>query len=142
MFVQIDKGTLIQTKDRKRSFSYETKSSMSFISIRRTSLWCPIMKRKEIIMWIHVCPNWQRNFDSKKWLKEKLFLWNQSINVIYPKKGQWVYGTQSSKEKILLYESAFSPIDRGTLILKRNRKRRFRYKTKASMSFTLIVPNH
>ena len=26
------------------------------------------------------------NFGSKKWWKEKLFLWNQSINAIYPNK--------------------------------------------------------
>ena len=26
------------------------------------------------------------NFDSKKWLEEKLFLQNKSINIIYPNK--------------------------------------------------------
>ena len=65
---------------RNCSFSYEAKASISFIQIRRMCLWCPIMKRKEINMWIHVHPNWQMNFDSKKWWDVKFFLWNQSIN--------------------------------------------------------------
>ena len=46
----------------KRSFSYETKASISLILMRRTCLWCPIMKKKVIIMWIHVYPNWNTNF--------------------------------------------------------------------------------
>ena len=50
----------------KRSFSFETKASISLIPTRRMCLWCPIMKRKEIIMWIHVYPNWKTNFD-KLW---------------------------------------------------------------------------
>ena len=41
-------------------------------------------KEKKIAMWIHVCCNWQMNFNLKKWWKKKLFLWNQNINVIYP----------------------------------------------------------
>ena len=51
--------------DRKWSFSYNTKASTSFITMRRMCLQCPMMKRKEIIMWIHVNPNWKMNFDSK-----------------------------------------------------------------------------
>ena len=49
----------------KRSFSFGTKASISLILTRRTCLWCPIMKRKENIMWIHVYPNWNTNFNSK-----------------------------------------------------------------------------
>ena len=41
----------------KRSFSYETKASISFIPMKRTNLWCPIIGRKEIITWIRVYPN-------------------------------------------------------------------------------------
>ena len=41
----------------KKNFLNETKASMSFIPTRRTSLWCPIMNRKEIVMWIDVYPN-------------------------------------------------------------------------------------
>ena len=69
----------------KRSFSLETKASISLIPTRRMCLWCPIMKSKEIIMWIHAYANRQMNFDSKKWWEVKFFLWNQSINIINPK---------------------------------------------------------
>ena len=48
----------------KRSFSYETNASISFILSRRMCLWCPILKRKEIIIWIHVYPNWKTDFSS------------------------------------------------------------------------------
>ena len=46
---------------RKWCFSIETKASKSFISTSRMWLWCPIMKKKEIIMWINVYPNWKTN---------------------------------------------------------------------------------
>ena len=49
----------------KRSFSYETKASISLIPSRRICLWFPIMKRKQIIIWIHVYPNWKTYFNSK-----------------------------------------------------------------------------
>ena len=41
---------------KRRSFFYETKASISFIPMRRMCLWWPTIKRKEIIMWIHVYP--------------------------------------------------------------------------------------
>ena len=41
---------------RKKSFSYETKASIPFIPMRRMNLWCPIIKSKEITMWIWVYP--------------------------------------------------------------------------------------
>ena len=49
----------------KRSFSFETKASISLILTRRTCLWFPIIERKEIILWIHVYPNWNTNLNSK-----------------------------------------------------------------------------
>ena len=49
-----------------RSFSYETKASISFIPTRRMCSWRPIMKRKEIIIWIHVYLNSKMNLNSKK----------------------------------------------------------------------------
>ena len=49
----------------KRSFSYETKASISFIPTSRMCLWCPIMKWNEITKWIHVYPNWRTCFNSK-----------------------------------------------------------------------------
>ena len=80
----IEKWTLILKNYGKGRFSYETKASMPFIPMRRMSLWCSIMKRKGITIWICVYPNREMNFNSKKRWKEKLFLWNQSINVIDP----------------------------------------------------------
>ena len=68
----------------QEKFSYETRASMSFIPMRRMSLWCPITKRKEITVWICVCLNWETNINSRNYWKEKYFLWNQSVNVIYP----------------------------------------------------------
>ena len=84
IFVPINKWTLTLKNNEKRSFCYETKASMSFIPMREMSLCCTMMKGKEITMWICVYPDWQMNFNSKKWWKEKLFLWNHSINIIYP----------------------------------------------------------
>ena len=46
-----------------------------------------IIKRIEIIMRIQVCPISQINFDSKEnGGKKRLFLPNQSINIVYPNK--------------------------------------------------------
>ena len=75
-FVPIETRSLIPKIEGKRRFFYKTKDPMSFVLTRKMSLWCSIMKKKEIIMWICVCPKWQMNFKSKKWWKEKFFLWN------------------------------------------------------------------
>ena len=58
VFSLIDKWTSTLKNGGKRSFFYETKESMSLIPISRMSLWCPIMKKKKIIMWIYFCLNW------------------------------------------------------------------------------------
>ena len=39
--------------------------------------------------------------------------------------GQWVYGAQSWKERKLLCESLFVPIEKSTSTLKKDEKRRF-----------------
>ena len=57
MFVTIDRITMSPKNGGKKSFSYETKASMSFIPMRIMHLWFSIMKRNEIIMRIHVYPN-------------------------------------------------------------------------------------
>ena len=49
--------------------------------------------------------------------------------------GEWVYVAQSWKEKRLLCESVFVPIDKWTLALKNDGKKTFPYETKASMPF-------
>ena len=58
---------------RKRSFSYETKASLSFIPIGRKNLWCPIVEWKEIVTWIQVYPNWKMNFNSKSGRKRSFY---------------------------------------------------------------------
>ena len=84
VIVLFDRWTLILKRWWEEKILNETKVSMSFIPMRRMNLWCSIMEKKAITIWICVCSNWQMNFKSKKWWKEKLFLWNQSTNVIYP----------------------------------------------------------
>ena len=49
MFVLTGKQTLTLKNRGERSFSYETKASMSFIPIRRISSWCPIVKGKRLL---------------------------------------------------------------------------------------------
>ena len=61
------------TNGNRRGFSHETKASIALIPKRRMCLWCPIMKKKEIIMWIHVYPNWKINFNSKM-VEREVFL--------------------------------------------------------------------
>ena len=72
MINQIDKQTLILKNGGKRSYSYKTKVSMSFIPMTRRRLWFKIIRRKEIIMSIRVYLNRQTNFDSRNWWEEIL----------------------------------------------------------------------
>ena len=68
----------------RRSFSYDTKASISLIPMTRMCLWCPIMKRKEIVMWIHVYPNWKMNFNSKNGNKRSFSYETKASIIIYP----------------------------------------------------------
>ena len=92
----------------KRSFSFDTKASISLIPTRRMCLWYPIMKRKEIIMWIHVYPNWKTYFNSKIGNK-------RSFSSEW---GERVYDGQSWTERRLLCESTFIAIEIWTSTLK------------------------
>ena len=60
VIIPIERWTLIPNLLERFSFAIE--ASISFIPM---CLWCPILKRKKIITWIHVYPNWQTNFDSR-----------------------------------------------------------------------------
>ena len=134
MFIQIDKQTLILKYGGKRSSSYESKASMSFILMSRISLWSLIMKRKEIIIWIHVYPNSQMNINTRKWWKDKLFLWNQALMsfILMSWVSLWCL---NMIKKGLLCESVFVLVEKWTSILKNGCKRSFSYEPKASMSF-------
>ena len=50
----------------KKSFSYQTKASISHIPIKRTWLWCPITKKLKIITRIQVYLISWMNFDHKE----------------------------------------------------------------------------
>ena len=63
-FIQL-KNEFKYKNGKKRSFSYETKALTSSIPMRRIRLWCQIMKRKEIILWIRVCQNRPMNINSE-----------------------------------------------------------------------------
>ena len=47
--------------------------------------------------------------------------------------GEWVFGSQSWKERRLLCESLFIQIDKWSLILKNGGKKSFSYETKLSI---------
>ena len=49
----------------ERDFSFEAKASISFILGSRMFLWCVIMKRRKIVMWIRVCPIRWMDINSK-----------------------------------------------------------------------------
>ena len=101
----------------KRSFSYETKASISLIPKRRMYLWCPIMKKKGIIMWIHVYPNRNTNFNSKIGNKRSFYYETKASISLIPTRRMCLW-FQSWRERILLCESKFIPIERRTSILK------------------------
>ena len=80
-------------------------------------LWCPIMKRKEIITWILVYPNRQKTLILKnggKWS----YSYETKASIRLSQWGEWISGARSLKEERLLCESMFMLIERWTLILK------------------------
>ena len=113
---------------KKRSFYYETKASMSFIPIRRICLWFLIMKRKEIITWIHFYPNWWTNFESKKWWAVKFFLWNQSLNSFILAKGMNLWCPIIKRKEIILWICVY-PNWKMNFNSKNARKKSFSYET-------------
>ena len=56
--ILIDKQNLILKNGGKWSFSYETKALIHLSQQEEWVYGYPIEKKKEIIMWIHVYPNW------------------------------------------------------------------------------------
>ena len=82
IFIPIERWTLILKKVETKVFLVKPIIN-SFIPMSRMNLWCPIIKRKEIIMWIHVYPNWKINFNSKK-RRNKSFSYEINHQFIYP----------------------------------------------------------
>ena len=130
-----NRRTNINSKNgRNKSFSYETKSLILFIPMRGLCLWCPIMKGKKTIMWIHVYANWQTNTESKKWWQVKFFLWNQSINsFILMRRMNWWCLIFKRKEIIMWIHVC--PNWWTNTNSKNGRKRSFSCESKGSISF-------
>ena len=101
----------------KRSFPYETKASISLIPKRRMCLWCPIITRKEIIMWIHVYPYWNMNFNSKIGNKRSFSYETKASISLIPKRRMCLW-CPITKKRWLLCEPMFIPIEIRTSILK------------------------
>ena len=88
---------------RKRSFSYETKVSMSFIQIMRMHLWFPIMKKKEVLMCIHVSPIDKWTLILRKIVRRKAFLIKPKHHVIYPNEENVFIMPSHGKKKIVTW---------------------------------------
>ena len=80
-------------------------------------------------MWIHVYPSWKTIINSKS--RKRSFCYETKSSIHLSQWGEWICGAQSLKEKRLLCESVFIPIERWTLI--NGRKISCSYVTKASI---------
>ena len=105
MWIQVypNRKTNLSSKNgNKWSFSYEIKASKSFITIKRMRLWCPIMKRKEIIMWIHVYPNWKTNLNSKNGWKTSFPYEIKASKSFISTKRMWIWCPDVKREEIIM----------------------------------------
>ena len=84
VFFLIGKQILIIKEWQKVKFFLWNQSFNIIYPNKENEFMVPNHEKREIIMWIHVYPNWHTDF--KKWWEVMFFLWNQSINVIYPNK--------------------------------------------------------
>ena len=117
----------------KRSFSCETKASISFIPSRRTCLWFPIMKRKEIITWIHVYPNWNMNFNSKKGNKRSFSYDTKASISLIPTRRMSLWCPIMKWNEITMWIRVY-PNWKTYFNSKIGNKRSFSFETKASIS--------
>ena len=113
----------------KRSFSYETKASISLIPKRRMCLWYLITKRKEIIMWIDVYPNWNLNFNSKVGNRRSFSYETQASISLIPSRIIFLW-CPITKKRWLLCESMSIPTEIRTSILKLAIRKAFLMKPK------------
>ena len=101
----------------KRSFPYETKASISLIPWRTMCLWFPIMKRKEIIIWIHVYPNWKKYFNSKIGNKRSFSYETKASISLITKRRMCLRCPITKRKEIIKWIEVF-PIEIRTSILK------------------------
>ena len=95
--------------------------------IRRMCLWSPIMKGKEIIMWIHVYPKNKMNFNSKNGGKSN-FSYETKVSMSFIPTRRMCLWCPIVKERRLLCESIFVLIERRTSILIMIERKVFRMK--------------
>ena len=69
VFIPIEKQTLIQKMAEWEVFLMEPKHQFIYPNAKKEFV-VPIIKRKEIIMWMHIYPNWKMNFNSKNGWKK------------------------------------------------------------------------
>ena len=118
------KTNLNSKNDRKTSFSYETKASNSFIQMRRMWLWCPILKIKEITMWIHVYPNWKMNLNSKNCRKTSFSHETKASKSFIPTRRMWLWCPIMKRKEIIIWIDVY-PNWKTNLNSKNGRKTSF-----------------
>ena len=128
---------LLSKNGRKTSSSYETKASKSFIPTRKMWLWCLIMKRMEIIIWIHVYPNWKTNFNSRKGRKGSFSDETKALISSIPMKRMCLWCPMTKKKEIIMSIHVY-PNWKTNFDSKNGRKTSFSYETKLSKSFITI----
>ena len=117
----------------KRSFSYETKSSISIIPQRKKCLWCLITKKKVIIMWIHVYPKWNTNFNSKIGNKRSFSYETKASISLIPKRRMCLWSRITKRKDIIMWIEVY-PNWNTNFNSKIGNKRSFSYETNSSIS--------
>ena len=118
----------------KKGLYYETKASISLIPMRRTCLWCPIMKRKEIVMWIHVYRNWKSNFNSQISNKTSFSYESKASISLIPLGRMCLWFPIIKRKEIIMWIHIY-PNWKMNIDSKNGRKWSFSYETNASKSF-------
>ena len=109
-------------------------SIKSFIPMIRINLWCPIIKRKEIIMWIYDYCNWKTNINSK-FGRKRSFSFETKASISFIPIKRICFWCPIMKKKRLLHKSLFIPIDRRTLILEMVRSKVFLMKLRHQLIY-------
>ena len=128
----IEKRTLVPKIVKKDAFSYETIASISFIPTRRMCLWCPIIKRKEIIMWIRACPNQGTNINCKSGRKRCFSSKSKAWISFIPMRRMCVWWLITKWKEISIWISVY-PNQWTNVNSKNGRKKSFSYESKASI---------
>ena len=129
MSILIDKWILIQNNCGSKSFLNETKASMSFIPMSRMSVWCTIIKRKEIIMRIHVWAIDKRTLILKNGGKRSLSYETKASMLFIPMSRMSLWFL-IMKWKEIICESIFVLIDKQNLTIKKVGRKAFLMKQK------------